>query len=88
MAGSTGSARQEAERLVATVLAMAAQGTGGKDDDLSRTRERITEGIGALGDTLANVVDQLAGTGTGHRPPASTGRSDGGGSDGGGSDGG
>jgi hypothetical protein len=77
MAGSTGSARQEAERLVATVLAMAAQsGVGGKDDDLSRTRQRITEGIGALGDTLANVVDQLAATATGHRPPAGTEGSD------------
>jgi len=65
MAGSIGSARQEAERLVASVLAMA-----GESDDLSRTRQRLTEGIGALGETLAGMVGQFTGESPGHRPEA------------------
>jgi hypothetical protein len=55
MAGSTGSARDEAERLVATVLAIASE------QDLSRTRQRVTEGIGALSGSLANLVKQVTG---------------------------
>ena len=66
MAGSTGSARQEAERLVATVLAMASE--SGKNEDLSRTRQQLTEGIGALGDTFANLVGQFTGGSPGKRP--------------------
>jgi len=67
MAGSIGSARQEAERLVASVLAMA-----GESDDLSRTRQRLTEGIGALGDTLAGMVGQFTGESPRSRPEAAT----------------
>ena len=66
MADSTGSARQEAERLVATVLAMASE--TGKNEDLSRTRQRLTEGIGALGDTVAKMVGQLTGESPSKRP--------------------
>jgi len=66
MAGSSGSARQEAERLVATVLAMASE--SGKNEDLSRTRQQLTEGIGALGDTFANLVGQFTGGSPGKRP--------------------
>jgi hypothetical protein len=67
MAGSTGSARQEAERMVATILAMAQNGKG---DDLSGTRKKVTDGLGALGDTLGDAVTGLIGqfTGPGSAP--------------------
>jgi hypothetical protein len=70
MADSTGSARQEAERLVATVLAMAARsGAGrGRDDGLSGTGARIAEGIGALGDTLAGALGHWTGSAGDQRP--------------------
>jgi len=79
-----GTAREEAERLVATVLAMAAQsGLGGtpkgddtakgekpNDDTLSGTAHRVTEGLGALGETLAGVVGQLTGASSDNRGTA------------------
>ena len=71
MSGSP-SAREEAERLVATVLAMAASGNS------SGTREQVTAGLGSLADTITGLVGRLAvgpGSGpaagspaTGHRP--------------------
>ena len=42
----------------------------GESDDLSRTRQRLTEGIGALGETLAGMVGQFTGESPGHRPEA------------------
>jgi hypothetical protein len=67
MADSTSSARQEAERLVATVLAMAAQsGLGGA----GRGRDEGVPGtsaLNALGNTVAGMVGQLTGTSGGHR---------------------
>jgi hypothetical protein len=60
MAGNTGSAREEAERLVAAVLARASE------QDLSRTRQRVTEGLGALTGSLAGLVGQF----TGEAPPS------------------
>jgi hypothetical protein len=66
MAGTTGTAREEAERLIATVLAMAGQsglggaarGRGDKDD---------SSGTGGLGDLLSGVVGQfLGGAGSQH----------------------
>jgi hypothetical protein len=78
MTGDTGSARHEAERLVASLLAMAARnglgGTGrGRADDPG-TGARRTDGIGALGDTLAGLVGQWTGTPGGHgfRPGATS----------------
>src|SRR6266540_3752729 len=68
-----GTAREEAERLVATVLAMAAQsGLGGapgdrdhdhdhEDDTLSGTARRLGEGLSAIGDTVAGFVGHLTG---------------------------
>jgi hypothetical protein len=64
-----GTAREEAERLVATVLAMAAQsGLGGapgdrdhEDDTLSGTARRLGEGLSAVGDTVAGFVGHLTG---------------------------
>ena len=46
------SAREEAERLVAAVLAMAG--------DSSAARERVTAGLGALGETVAGMVGRWA----------------------------
>jgi hypothetical protein len=67
MANSTSSAREEAERLVATVLAMAKQsGLGG----VGRGRDKgapSTSALDALGDTVAGVVGQLTGASGGHR---------------------
>ena len=64
-----GTAREEAERLVATVLAIAAQsGLGGAphsrsdDDTLSGTAHRIVDGLGTLGHTITGWV-------AGDRPP-------------------
>ena len=54
MADSTGSAREEAERLVAAVLARASE------QDLSRTRQRVTEGIGALSGSLAGLPAEVS----------------------------
>jgi hypothetical protein len=70
-----GTAREEAERLVATVLAMASQsgpgdpanGEKANDDTLSGTAHRVTEGLGALGETLAGVVGQLTGASSANR---------------------
>jgi hypothetical protein len=62
MSGSP-SAREEAERLVATVLAMAAS------SDSSGTREQVTAGLGALADTITGVVGRLA-AGPGSGPAA------------------
>ncbi|BFU46109.1 hypothetical protein [Krasilnikovia sp. MM14-A1004] len=64
MPGTTGSARQEAERLVATVLAMAGQhgfpgADGGRDDTHSGTAARVADGLGVLGDTVAGFLGQL-----------------------------
>jgi hypothetical protein len=64
-----GTAREEAERLVATVLAMAAQsGLGGapgdrdrEDDTLSGTARRLGEGLSAFGDAVAGFVGHLTG---------------------------
>ena len=81
MAGSTGSAREEAERLVATVLAMAEQ--SGLSDALrgrphpeksgsDGTGATRPEGLGALGDTLAGVVGQFTGRSRPHRPAEPT----------------
>ncbi|MDT5031040.1 MAG: hypothetical protein QOC94_1211 [Actinoplanes sp.] len=70
MTGSTGSARQEAERLVATILAMA---QNGKPDDRSDTRKAVADGLGALGDSLGDAVAGLIGQFTGSgSPPGST----------------
>jgi hypothetical protein len=64
MADSIGSARQEAERLVATVFAKAAQsGLGGA----GRGERSGTTGLGALADTVAGVVGQLTGGTGSHR---------------------
>lgn len=73
MARETGSAREEAERLVAAVLAMASQsgrsgadrGRDDRDDSISGTSARLVEGLGTLGDTLAGMVGQLAGAASG-----------------------
>ncbi|MGX6604200.1 hypothetical protein ACWKSP_19000 [Micromonosporaceae bacterium Da 78-11] len=78
-----GSAREEAERLVAALLAMAGgsqspdpdpdQGsapgrTAAPDQDqFSGTRERVTAGLGALGDSVAGIVTQLTDSSAGHR---------------------
>lgn len=63
MAGSTGTAREEAERLVATVLAMAAQSGLG-----AAVRGRDSSGTGGLGDVINGVVGQfLGGSGQQHR---------------------
>jgi hypothetical protein len=72
MAGETGSAREEAERLVATVLAMAQQGgrrsgADRDDDSITGTGARLVDGLGTLGDTLAGMVGHLAGTAAGQR---------------------
>jgi hypothetical protein len=55
MAGETGSARQEAERLVATVLAMTSQAS---DETLAATADRIVNGLGQVGSTLAGFVSR------------------------------
>ncbi|RZU52887.1 hypothetical protein EV385_4771 [Krasilnikovia cinnamomea] len=74
MPGTTGSARQEAERLVATVLAMAGQhgfpGAGdGRDDTHSGTAARVADGLGLLGDTVAGLLGQFTGA---HPAPDTT----------------
>src|SRR3954470_19601319 len=58
------SAREEAERLVATVLAMASEGGGGSSPDLSGTAKRLGDGLGALARTVSQAVDRLAAAGT------------------------
>jgi hypothetical protein len=50
-----GTAREEAERLVVAVLAIAGQ----KDETLSGTAHRVTEGLGSLGETLAGVAGRV-----------------------------
>lgn len=60
MASTQGSARQEAERLVATVLAMAAQS--------GWERSSRAGGLGALGDVVAGLIGQ-AGHGSGGSGP-------------------
>ncbi|GAB1690367.1 hypothetical protein [Krasilnikovia sp. M28-CT-15] len=66
MPGTTGSARQEAERLVATVLAMAGQhgfpsAGDSRDDTHSGTAARVADGLGLLGDTVAGLLGQFSG---------------------------
>ena len=64
-----GSAREEAERLIATVLARAAKGgLGGASSDPSGTSEHLDAGLGALGEALAGVVTRLANPSTAQRP--------------------
>ena len=53
MAGETGSARQEAERLVATVLAMTSKID---DETLSGTADRLFAGLSQVGATLGEFV--------------------------------
>lgn len=85
-----GTAREEAERLVATVLAMAEQsGLGAKSKSKSNddgTANRVTEGLGALGETLAGVVGQLTGASSGSRGGSGSGGSGSAGSNAEGSD--
>ncbi|HET6532481.1 MAG TPA: hypothetical protein VFH03_17985 [Actinoplanes sp.] len=77
MAGETGSAREEAERLVATVLAIAQQsgrdgGVKRDDDSIAASGARLVDGLGTLGDTLAGMVGHLAGASgrsSAERPP-------------------
>jgi hypothetical protein len=58
-----GSARDEAERLVATVLAMAGS---------SGARDQVGKGLSALAETLTGAVDRLASVGSSeqHKPAA------------------
>ncbi len=56
-----GSARDEAERLVATVLAMAGS---------SGARDQVGGGLSALAETLTRAVDRIASAGTGGHEPA------------------
>lgn len=60
MTGETGSAREEAERLVAAVLAMAAG--RGQDENPGGTGAKLRDGLGNLGDTLTSLVNQVTGT--------------------------
>nr|BFE75393.1 hypothetical protein GCM10020092_086940 [Actinoplanes digitatis] len=57
MPGTTGTARQEAERLVATVLAMVAEGGAGA----ARPGRDDSSGTPGLGDLLSGVVGQFLG---------------------------
>jgi len=71
MSGTQGSAREEAERLVAAVLAMASQVT--KDARTGRSG-----GLGAVGDALAGMVSQVVAAtgglhGTGAEPGGAAG---------------
>jgi hypothetical protein len=84
-----GTAREEAERLVATVLAMAASGGSGPgrsedDDSLSGTAKRITEGLGTLGETLMGALGHLTDP-SARRDPADAAAASGGGATAGGS---
>src|SRR4051794_4314817 len=66
MAGTTGTARQEAERLVATVLAMAAQsGLGGNPRD----RDPSEPEPSGLGNMLNGLVGQFMGGSSHHSQP-------------------
>ncbi len=56
MAEETGSARQEAERLVATVLAMAGRAAR-SDESLAAAGSRLADGLGALGTDLRMAWD-------------------------------
>jgi hypothetical protein len=61
-----GSARVEAERLVATVLAMAAESSS---NNSSGTRGDVANGLAALAGTLTHAVNRIAGSGQpGPRP--------------------
>src|SRR3954465_8868804 len=64
------SAREGAERLVAPVLAIAAQGRDPDDQTLSGTAHRLAEGLGALTETVTHAVARLASPPT--TPPASS----------------
>jgi hypothetical protein len=59
-----GTAREEAERLVATVLAMASRsGTGSAEDKtFSDTAHRVTAGLGAVATTFADALNTLSST--------------------------
>ena len=63
MAAETGSAREEAERLVAAVLAMAGHSTD------EGTGARLRDGLGNLGDTVSGLVAKLADASGGARTP-------------------
>ena len=90
MQRNQGSARTEAEKLVATVLAMAATsglsqalgGQGSKGADQGSSAGGQTGGFGALGDLVTGMVGQAAGMAAGaatggHRPSGSGGWSTG-----------
>lgn len=70
MAGETGSARQEAERLVATVLAMTSQAS---DDTVAATADRIVSGLGQMGSTVAGFVTRATEAASGGSAAASDG---------------
>lgn len=70
MAEPTGTARQEAEKLVATVLAMASQaGLGGPPKDRDPRDPAGLTGLTGLTDRLSGLMDQFLG-GTPDRQPA------------------
>lgn len=72
MAETTGTARQEAEWLVATVLAMASQaglGNAPKDRE-DAPKDRESAGSPGLTDMISGLVGQFLGGATGNPPPA------------------
>lgn len=70
--GSTpGSAREEAERLVAAVIAMATGATAAGDP--SGVRDSVGAGLSGLAKTVTAAVDRLASVGQGDGPNASQG---------------
>ena len=60
----TASAREEAERLVATMIAMAASGGLGAaaraSGDSSGTRDAVAAGLGAIAESVSAIVGRLA----------------------------
>jgi hypothetical protein len=62
------SAREEAERLVATLIAMAAGGAAASDS--SGTRDALANGLSGLAKTVAGAVDRLASVGRDPGQPA------------------
>jgi hypothetical protein len=60
----TASAREEAERLVATMIAMAASGGLGAaaraSGDSSGTRDAVAAGLGAIAESVSGIVGRLA----------------------------
>ena len=66
-----GSAREEAERLVAAMIAMAASGAAASDS--SGTRDAVSAGLSGLAETVMGAVGRLAGAqaeepAPGHKP--------------------